>query len=137
MVASGGGQSDSTAVTFRHAERQNVTQTMMVNMPGVTTSAGGISANSRALLEGLHRGGPGPYTAEDAASMWGIDPSLASRRLAMLAAQGWLARPARGLYVPVPLDAVRSGEWAEDPWLVAAKLLAEYVSAKITNKIAA
>jgi predicted transcriptional regulator of viral defense system len=45
--------------------------------------------------------------------------------LAALATQGWLSRPARGFYVVVPLDAARSGEWTEDPWVVAARLFPE------------
>jgi len=39
--------------------------------------------------------------------------------LAYLARRGWLARVRRGLYTPVPLDANVSGEWSEDPWVVA------------------
>ncbi len=35
---------------------------------------------------------------------------------------GWLTRLRRGLYVPVPLEAEQSGEWHEDPWLIAVKL---------------
>ena len=43
----------------------------------------------------------------------------AARLLGYLARRGWLSRVRRGLYVAVPLDAGRSGEWTEDPWVVA------------------
>ena len=31
-------------------------------------------------------------------------------------------RVCRGLYAPIPLDAIDPGEWREDPWVVASKL---------------
>jgi predicted transcriptional regulator of viral defense system len=89
-------------------------------MPYKSTS--GISARNRSLLEQLHRTGDGPLTVRDAARLWKMTPERASRRLRSLAAGGWLTRPRRGLYVTVPLEAERSGDWREDPWLIAAKL---------------
>ena len=53
-----------------------------------------------------------------------IDLDRARRLVRYLADRGWLARVRRGLYVPVPLEARRSGEWHEDPWIVAAKTYA-------------
>lgn len=87
-----------------------------------STLAGGISAHSRSLLEALHRAGPGPYAAADAALLWDLEPEPAGRRLRMLAERGWVARARHGLYAPVPLDAATSGEWVDDPWLLVAKL---------------
>jgi predicted transcriptional regulator of viral defense system len=46
----------------------------------------------------------------------------AGQLLGYLARRGWLSRVRRGLYVAVPLDARRSGEWVEDPWVVAERL---------------
>lgn len=85
-------------------------------------ATGGISAANRQLLELLHRSGPGPFTVSDAANLWHAPPGRAGRLLRSLATGGWLTRPRRGLYVPVPLEAARSGDWHEDPWLIAAKL---------------
>lgn len=84
-------------------------------------STGGISARNRALLEALHRQAPGPFTVSDAVSMLHLDPPHARRLVRYFAERGWLARARRGLYVTVPLDAGRSGEWTEDPWLLAEK----------------
>lgn len=52
-----------------------------------------------------------------------MPPERAGRLLRSLAAGGWLTRARRGLYIPVPLEAARSGDWHEDPWLIAAGLL--------------
>ena len=84
--------------------------------------SGGISAENRRLLELLHRAGGAAFTARDAAALWRMPEGRAGRLLRSLASRGWLARPRRGLYVPVPLEAARSGEWHEDPWLIAATL---------------
>ena len=78
----------------------------------------GISSRNRAHLEELHRLG-GAFTVAQAAQLLDIDRARASRLLGYLARRGWLSRVRRGLYVAVPLDARRSGEWIEDPWIVA------------------
>jgi len=90
--------------------------------PNPDSATGGITARTRALLEALHRAGPGPYAAADAATLWDLDPKVAARRMRMLAERGWLTRAHHGLYSLVPLDAAVSGEWIDDPWLVVAKL---------------
>lgn len=51
-----------------------------------------------------------------------MEHGATSRLLVYLARRGWLSRVRRGLYVPVPLDARRSGEWIEDPWVVAERV---------------
>jgi predicted transcriptional regulator of viral defense system len=94
---------------------------METHMDYNDTSAG-ISAENRRLLHLLHRSGNGPFTARDAADIWHLPAGRAGRLLRSLEAGGWLARPRRGLYVPVPLEAARAGEWHEDPWVIAAKL---------------
>lgn len=87
-----------------------------------TDASGGITADNRRLLQLLHRNAPGPFTVRDAADLWQMPTERAGRLLRSLAARGWLTRPRRGLYIPVPLEAARSGDWHEDPWLIAAKL---------------
>ena len=84
--------------------------------------SGGITSSNRRLLELLHRSGPGPFTVRDASVLWRLPEDRAGRLLRSLKARGWLARPRRGLYIPVPLEAAHSGDWHEDPWIVAAKL---------------
>jgi predicted transcriptional regulator of viral defense system len=78
----------------------------------------GISHTNRAYVEALHRGDGGGFTVEEASKILGLDRGRAARLLGYLARRGWLARVRRGLYVAVPLDARRSGEWAADSWVV-------------------
>lgn len=87
-----------------------------------TDGSGGITADNRRLLQLLHRDARGLFTVQDAAEVWQMPPERAGRLLRSLAAGGWLTRARRGLYIPVPLEAARSGDWHEDPWLIAAKL---------------
>lgn len=81
--------------------------------------AEGINRENRALLERLHRELPGAFDVEHAAMTLGLHVDRTRQLLAYLARRGWLSRVRRGLYVPVPLDARRPGEWVEDTWVVA------------------
>lgn len=84
----------------------------------------GISEAYRKLLDELHRRFRGPFSVADAVRALGSDPVRTRRRLAHLAAQGWLSRVRRDAYVTVPLGAERPSEWREDPWVAAAVLFA-------------
>jgi predicted transcriptional regulator of viral defense system len=86
------------------------------------TYPSGISRRHRAALERLHREGGPAVDARTAAAILGVSHGEASRLLGYFSRHGWLSRVRRGLYVPVPLDTRRPGEWIEDPWIVAARL---------------
>lgn len=89
-------------------------------MPEVPLPDGaGLSERNRARLAALNRSLPGPFTADDAGSVLGVDHAEAARLLGHLASQGWLSRVRRGLFSVVPLDAITPSEWRADPWLVA------------------
>ena len=82
----------------------------------------GLDWQSRARLTELLRRTTGTVTPEQAAKILELPPIKAAKILSRWAAQGWLARVRRGLYVPVPLTA-QSGDVAlEDPWIVAESL---------------
>lgn len=83
------------------------------------TTSGGLTAENRQMVESLHRGFPEPFTAEQAAELLRVDLGRARRLMRYLADRGWLDRVRRGLYLPVPLDAHRTGEAYKDPWVVA------------------
>ncbi len=85
-------------------------------------SGAGITQGNRVLLEELHRRAHGAFDVANAARILGIDHDEAGQLLVYLARRGWLSRVRRGLYIAVPLDARRSGEWIEDPWVVAERL---------------
>ena len=82
----------------------------------------GISGRNRRLLATLHRSVSGPFSVQEAASALVLSTPRTHRLLAYLADRGWLLRLQRGLYSLVPLEAIHAREWAEDPWVVAAKL---------------
>ena len=94
----------------------------LVEVTSLRRSGAGIGQRNRALLEELHRGARGAFDVDDASRILGIDHGEAGQLLVYLARRGWLSRVRRGLYVAVPLDARRSGEWVEDPWVVAVRL---------------
>lgn len=79
----------------------------------------GINRENRAVLEQLHRDMTGAFDVDHASVALGLDADRTRKLLAYLARRGWLSRVRRGLYVAVPLDTRRPGEWLEDPWVVA------------------
>src|SRR5437879_6064066 len=93
---------------------------MMVS--SLMENAAGIDKRNRSYLEQLHRHMTAAFDAAEASRVLGLGHEEASRLLVYLARQGWLSRVRRGLYVTVPLDARRSGEWLEDPWVVATRV---------------
>jgi predicted transcriptional regulator of viral defense system len=84
----------------------------------------GIGMRNRALLELLHRRLPHAFTVREASDALAREVEETRRLLAYFARRGWLSRVRRGLYVAVPLDARQSGEWREDPWVVAVRTFA-------------
>lgn len=91
----------------------------MVTSPALGAHVEGINRENRALLEQLHRDLPGAFDVGHASDALGFDADRTRKLLAYLARRGWLSRVRRGLYVAVPLDTRRPGEWIEDPWVVA------------------
>lgn len=72
----------------------------------------------------LHRATSAAFDVAEASRILNMDAAATARLLGYLARRGWLSRVRRGLYVAVPLDARRSGEWVEDPWIVADRVFA-------------
>lgn len=89
-----------------------------------SVSGAGISQRYRAALERLHRDASAAFDVADAARILDLDRAAAAELLGYLARRGWLSRVRRGLYVAVPLNARRSGEWIEDPWIIADRVFA-------------
>ena len=85
----------------------------------VNTDPGGLSARSRRDLVILFGAGQRTVTVEDAAEALGVTRNVAARRLSAWAANGWLRRVRRGLYLSVPVDARDPVSWNEDPWYLA------------------
>lgn len=85
----------------------------------VIDSKSGLGKLDRERLSAVMRGTKGTITNDQAARITGLDQTDASKLLARWCKKGWLSRVARGLYVPVPLEAERSDLPLDDPWLVA------------------
>lgn len=88
------------------------------------TYPAGLGQRNRKALEALHRDAGSVFGPDEAARVLGVEHEEATRLLGYFARRGWLARVKRGLYVPVPLDSRRPGEWTEDSWVVAARAFA-------------
>lgn len=88
-----------------------------------TTSAlAGISETNRRHLSQLHRHTQGLVDVEESARVLGLDRTEAAKLLAQLAAQGWVRRLRRGLYLLIPLEATSPEDWSEDAWIVAERV---------------
>ena len=90
----------------------------MKNLPS------GLGKLDRERLAAVMRGTKGMITNARASSIMRLAQADASKLLARWCKKGWLSRVARGLYVPVPLEAERADLPLEDPWLVADSLYA-------------
>ena len=86
------------------------------------SSLAGISESNRRYLTTLHRYAHGLVDVDEAAALLKLDRVRAAKLLAQLAAQGWLRRIRRGLYVLIPLEATSPEDWTEDPWIVAERV---------------
>lgn len=79
----------------------------------------GIGPVGRAELAAVLTRGRRFVTPTDVAYALGVDRDAATKRLARWAADGWLRRVRRGLYIPVPVDAENPATWSEDALIVA------------------
>ncbi len=82
-------------------------------------AAAGISGHGRAELARVVGRGRSLVSVSDVVEVLDLDRGSAARRLARWAAQGWLRRVRRDLYVPVPVDAERPEAWGADPLFLA------------------
>ena len=80
----------------------------------------GISEVGRGRLGQLVRAIPGPIRIADAGRVLDLDPQKTAWLLSAWVRRGWLQRLARGVYVPVSIEARVGTRPAADPWVVAA-----------------
>jgi predicted transcriptional regulator of viral defense system len=79
----------------------------------------GIGKQSRSQLAALLRQSTGTLSPEIAAKTLSLSRSEAAKLLSRWAAQGWLQRVRRGIYVSVPLESDRIDAAPEDSWIIA------------------
>jgi len=80
----------------------------------------GIGSAGRAELARVLGGGRRFVTPSDVSSALDVDADSAAKKLSRWAADGWLRRVRRGVYIGVPVDAADPASWSEDPLVVAA-----------------
>ena len=80
------------------------------------------SARGRDRLAAVLREAGDLITVEDAARALQTDRRRAAKLLARWTEQGWLKRLRRGLYAPIPMEALTADRALEDPWLVVPEL---------------
>lgn len=81
--------------------------------------AAGISPAGRAELTTILGSGRRFVTPANVVEALGVDADTAAKKLSRWAADGWLRRARRGLYIPVPVDATNPATWSEDALIVA------------------
>jgi predicted transcriptional regulator of viral defense system len=79
----------------------------------------GISGKGREELARVFATGSRFVAPADVAAALNVDAETAAQKLARWAADGWLRRVRRGLYIGVPVDASDPSAWAEDALIVA------------------
>lgn len=82
------------------------------------------SALGRDRLAAVLREAGGLVTVQAAARALDLEPRAAAKILARWAEQGWLKRLRRGLYAPIPIDALSSAQTLENPWVLVPRLFA-------------
>jgi len=88
----------------------------------VHSSAKLRSSTGRERLAHVLRQAKGLVTVDDAAAALGLDRTSAAKLLARWAEQGWLKRLRRGVYGPIPVDALSSERTLVNPWVIVPQL---------------
>jgi predicted transcriptional regulator of viral defense system len=80
------------------------------------------SSRGRERLATVLRSSKGFVTVDSTAEALSIDREQAAKLLARWRKQGWLKRLRRGLYVPIPIDAVSAERTLLNPWSLVPKV---------------
>lgn len=76
-------------------------------------------AKFKEIISRLQRESRGSLRIEDVPNILGISRLAAKKLLYQLSRQGWIVRLKRGRYLLLPLEAISSGQWSRDPWIIA------------------
>lgn len=82
------------------------------------TSTSHIPSRARARLAAVLQKAGDLVSIEDAMAALDIDRVAAAKTLARWKDQGWLKRVGRGLYAPIPIDALGTAQVLKDPWVL-------------------
>jgi predicted transcriptional regulator of viral defense system len=84
----------------------------------------GLGKADRARLAAVIRSLRGAITVAETSNILQVSPADASKMLSRWVDKGWVSRIRRGLYVPIPLEALTSDATVDDPWIIADRLFA-------------
>lgn len=82
----------------------------------------GLGKESRNRLAKVVRATKGTFSVGQVAEILQLPAEKAAKVLSRWMQQGWVSRVRRGLYVPVPLEALSTDIVLEDPWIVAERI---------------
>ena len=77
-----------------------------------------FSSHASARLSAVLQRAKDLVTIEDAVKALGTDRSASAKLLSRWQHQGWLKRVGRGIYAPIPLDALTTEQVLKDPWVL-------------------
>lgn len=83
-----------------------------------------FSSQAHARLSAVLQTAKELVTIEGAMTALETDRSTSSKLLSRWQRQGWLKRVGRGIYVPIPLDALTTEQVLKDPWVLVPALFA-------------
>jgi predicted transcriptional regulator of viral defense system len=83
-----------------------------------------FSSQARARLSAVLQTAKDLVTIEDAMKALQTDRSTSAKLLSRWQQQGWLKRVGRGIYAPIPLDALATEQVLKDPWVLVPALYA-------------
>lgn len=93
-------------------------------MLDIPQSAERFSSHARARLSSVLQRAKDLVTVEDAMEALQADRVTSSKLLSRWQQQGWLKRVGRGIYAPIPLDALATEQVLKDPWILVPALYA-------------
>ena len=116
----GKGLFDCQILLKKYTESALIPLSMEENRSQYTISPlSGLGKASRAQLAAVLRKSGGVVTPVLAVEALSVSRVEAAKLLSRWAAQGWLQRVRRGIYVPVPLESERADSAPEDAWPIA------------------
>lgn len=95
----------------------------MLDIPRSSESSR-FSSQARARLSAVLQASKDLVTIDDAMKALAVDRTATAKLLARWQRQGWLKRVSRGIYAPIPLDALTTEQVLKDPWVLVPALFA-------------
>ena len=90
----------------------------MLDIPTPSEPSARFSSQARARLSTVLQTAKDLVTIEDAMKALSTDRYASAKLLSRWQHQGWLKRVGRGIYAPIPIDAVTTEQVLKDPWVL-------------------